>query len=248
MKLNEIKKHLTIPLESPSYPPGPYYFHNREYLIISYRTDPEAIRRIVPEPLDIPEPIAKFEVINMPDSSGFGSYIESGVVIPVVYNGMKGSFNVWMFLNDHPPIAAGREIWGFPKKWGEPSLKVIRDQLVGTLDYSGVRVATATMAYEYEALDIKEVKRSMEGNNFNLKIIPSADGSVALMQLVRYQLQNVTVKWAWKGPATLDIRPCALAPLYKLPVIEVIEGVHQLTDLTLPYGEVIYDYLEDKRY
>ena len=116
MKLKVIKKHLTMPLESPSYPPGPYYFHNREYMIISYRTDPKAIKRIVPEPLDVPEPIAKFEVINMPDSSGFGSYIESGVVIPVVYNGMRGSFNVWMFLNDHPPIAAGREIWGFPKK------------------------------------------------------------------------------------------------------------------------------------
>lgn len=247
MKIDEIKKRFAIPLESPSYPTGPYHFRDREYLIISYRTDPKAIEQIVPEPLHAPEPIAKFEVINMPDSSGFGKYIESGVTIPVVYNGMNGVFIVWMFLNDHSPIAAGREIWGFPKKWGEPSLTVVRDQVVGTLDYSGMRVATATMAYKYEALDSKKVKKEMEGNNFNLKIIPSVDGSVALIQFIRYQMKKVVVKWAWKGPASLDIRPCALAPLYKLPVIEIIEGVHILTDLTLPYGEVVYDYLKDEQ-
>ncbi len=57
-------------------------------------------------------------------------------------------------------------------------------------------------------------------------------------------MEHIVVKWAWKGPPALDIRPCVLAPLYKLPVIEVIEGVYILTDLTIPCGEVVYDYLE----
>lgn len=245
MKLDDIRKQFAMPLISASYPPGPYHFRNREFLIISYRTDLEAVEQAIPEPLHAHEPIVKFEVIRMPDSTGFGSYTESGLAIPVVYKGMKGVFIVCMFLNDHPPIAAGREIWGFPKKWGEPSVKVVRDQIIGTLDYSGVRVATGTMAYNYEALDLEEIKRQTEGNNFNLKIIPSVDGSVALMQLIRYQLTNVKVKWAWRGPAALDIHPCALAPLHKFPVREVIDGVHYLADLTLPYGEVVYDYLKE---
>lgn len=245
MKLYDIKRQFAMPLISPSYPPGPYYYRDREFLIISYRTDPEAIEQAIPEPLHAPEPIVKFEVIQMPDCTGFGSWTESGLTIPVVYKGMKGAFSVCMFLNDHPPLAGGREIWGFPKKWGEPSLRVVRDQIIGTLDYSGVRVATGTMAYNYEVLDLEEIKRQTEGNNFNLKIIPSVDGSVALMQLTRYQMTNVKVKWAWKGPAALDIHPCALAPLHKFPVREVIGGVHYLTDLTLPYGEVVYDYLKE---
>jgi acetoacetate decarboxylase len=29
-----------MPLTSPAYPIGPYRFRNREYLIITYRTDP----------------------------------------------------------------------------------------------------------------------------------------------------------------------------------------------------------------
>jgi acetoacetate decarboxylase len=27
-------------------------------------------------------------------------------------------------LNDHPPIAGGRELWGFPKKLAQPTLAV----------------------------------------------------------------------------------------------------------------------------
>ena len=40
-----------MPLSSPAYPIGPYRFRNREYLIITYRTDPQKLRELVPEPL-----------------------------------------------------------------------------------------------------------------------------------------------------------------------------------------------------
>jgi acetoacetate decarboxylase len=52
----------------------------------------------------------------MPDSTGFGDYTESGQVIPVSFKGRKGGYSHCMFLNDHSPIAGGRELWGFPKK------------------------------------------------------------------------------------------------------------------------------------
>ena len=74
-----------MPLTNPAFPPGPYRFVNREYFIIQYRTDPEALRRVVPEPLEITEPVVNYEFIRMPDSTGFGDYTESGQVIPVSY-------------------------------------------------------------------------------------------------------------------------------------------------------------------
>jgi len=53
MKIAEIKATaFAMPLTSPAFPPGPYRFINREYLIITYRTDPDALRAVVPEPLD----------------------------------------------------------------------------------------------------------------------------------------------------------------------------------------------------
>src|ERR1700761_7933630 len=115
-----------MPLASPAYPLGPYRFRNREYLIITYRTDPRKLRELVPEPLQVCEPLVKFEFIRMPDSTGFGDYTESGQVIPVSFRGRKGSYSHCMFLNDHPPIAGGREPWGFTKKLAQPTLRAPR--------------------------------------------------------------------------------------------------------------------------
>ena len=60
----------------------------------------------------------------MPDSSGFGDYSESGVVVPCLLNDEKVNFTLMMYLNDEPPTTGGREIWGFPKKFGQPKLQV----------------------------------------------------------------------------------------------------------------------------
>jgi acetoacetate decarboxylase len=43
-------------------------------MVITYRTDREALERMVPEPLEVVEPIVKYELIRMPHSTGFGSY------------------------------------------------------------------------------------------------------------------------------------------------------------------------------
>src|SRR5574337_2204085 len=84
MKIEDVRKNAyTMPLTSPAYPPGPYRFVDREFLIIAYRTDPEALRAVVPEPLEIADPVVKFEFIRMPDSAGFGAYTESGQVVSV---------------------------------------------------------------------------------------------------------------------------------------------------------------------
>ncbi len=153
------RQAFAMPLTSPSYPRGPYRFINREFLTITYRTDMGALRRLIPEPLAIPEPIVKYEFIRMPDSTGFGDYTESGQVIPVTLDGVAGGYVHAMFLNDEAPIAGGREIWGFPKKLADPSLRVEKDTLVGTLDVGSVRVATGTMGYKHRTLDHGEVSR-----------------------------------------------------------------------------------------
>ena len=97
-----------MPLLNPAFPPGPYRFVDREYLIITYRTDPARLRAMVPAPLEVDEPVVKYEFIRMPDSTGFGDYTETGQVIPVRFQGRKGGYTLCMFLNDHPPIAGGR--------------------------------------------------------------------------------------------------------------------------------------------
>lgn len=232
-----------MPLHSPSYPVGPYRFIDREYLIISYRSDPDVIRAVVPEPLEPVGPFVKYEFIRMPDSTGFGDYTESGQVIPVKWKGQVGGYVHSMFLDDDPPIAGGRELWGFPKKLASPALRVERDTLVGTLDFGSARIAVGTMGYKHRTLSPEAAMAGLREPGFLLKIIPHVDGSPRVCELVRYFLTDVTVKGAWSGPAALSLFPHALAPVADLPVHEVTSCVHLVADLTLGLGEVVHDYL-----
>lgn len=248
MKRTELlEQAFAMPHTSPAYPKGPYHFRNREYFIISYLTDPEKLRAVVPEPLTIDEanPVVHYEFIRMPDSSGFGDYTESGQVITVFdENGNKGNYTHSMYLDDEGPIAAGREIWGFPKKLASPVLKVETDTLLGTLNYGSVRVATGTMGFKHVPLDlIKEQLNIASTPNYLLKIIPHVDGSARICELVRFYLQDVEVLEAYTGPAALELFNHALAPVADLPILKIVGAKHIIANLTLGLGEVAVDYL-----
>jgi len=242
-----VEQAFAMPLTSPAYPKGPYRFIHREFFVITYRTDPERLRAVVPEPLEIDpaRPFVAYEFIRMPDSTGFGSYTESGQVIPVSFRGVRGNYTHAMYLDDHPPLAGGRELWGFPKKLASPHLRTEIDTLVGTLDYGPVRVATGTMGYKHVALDAQALGAALASTpNFLLKIIPHVDCTPRICELVRYGFEDVSMIGAWSGPTALELFSHALAPVAALPVLEVIEGKHYIADMTLGLGSVVHDYLQ----
>jgi acetoacetate decarboxylase len=247
MTRDQILKLSSMPASSPSYPLPPFRFINREYMTVIYESDPDAIRAAVPEPL-VPDPSNQvfFECIRMPDSSGFGDYTESGLVIPCHYEGTPCSFVAQMYLDDEAPIAGGREIWGFPKKFASPKLEVVSDTLTATLDYAGQRVATATMAYKYENLSRHPAKTAASIRKLQvlLKLIPDVDGKPKIAQLVGLHITEVTVKGSWSGPARLHLMPHVNAPVADLPVRKVLGGRHFVADLTLPGGHVLLDYMK----
>ena len=245
MKIDDVRKTaFAMPLTSPAYPPGPYRFYDREYIIITYRTDMDALRAVVPEPLEIAEPLVKYEFIRMPDSTGFGDYTETGQVIPVRYKGADASYTHAMFLDDEAPIAGGREIWGFPKKLVTPKISHESDVITCTLHYGSALVAIATMGYKHRIIDSEPIRKSLVSMpNYLLKIIPHVDGTPRICELVRFPIEDVTIKGAWSSPAALDLYGHAIADVARLPVREIVSAVHFKADLTLGLGAVEFDYL-----
>ena len=162
-----------------------------------------------------------------------------------------------MYLDCEPPISGGREIWGFPKKHANPSLKVTSDTLTGVLEYAGQQVALGTMGYKHENLidnnhgshrhNVEEMIKKVSKTQVNLKLIPDVDGSLAIAQLVGYNMTDIKIKGAWKGPARLHLVPHVNAPVADLPVKKIVEGTHLIADITLPYGRVLHNYLKKER-
>ena len=110
-----------------------------------------------------------------------------------------------------------------------------------------------TMGYKHENLidndhashakNVEEMLKKLSKTQVNLKLIPDVDGSLAIAQLVGYNLTDIKIKGAWKGPARLHLVPHVNAPVADLPVKKVIEGMHFIADITLPYGRIIHNYL-----
>jgi acetoacetate decarboxylase len=244
----DVLKLPSMPAAGPSYPAGPYRFVDREYMVITYETDADVIDAQLPVPLEAGDrPLIHYEWIKMPDSSGFGSYTESGMVIPCRFRGSDVNFVAQMYLDDDPPIAAGREIWGFPKKYAHPKLEIVKDTLTGTLEYGGQLVAMGTMGYKHETMagNGALTMATLAKTQVNLKLIPGVDGRAEICQLVAYNLTDIVVKGSWIGPGRLHLVPHVNAPVADFPVRKLIAAHHFLADLTLPYGHVLYDYNKD---
>ena len=98
------------------------------------------------------------------------------------------------------------------------------------------------MGFKHTTLDLEAVHASLIKPNYLLKIIPHVDGSARILEIIDYRLEDIVMKGAWSGPATLDLSPHALAPVVALPVR--VSATHILADLTLGLGKVVYDYLK----
>ena len=245
MNIEEVRRQATTPLGAPAYPAGRYRFTGREYLNILYRTDVEAMRRVVPEPLTVGDPLVRFEVMRMPDVTGLGSFTESGQVLRVEHEGEPADYLHAMYVDSLTSIASGREISAFPKKFGSPALYVDTDTLVGTLDYGSLRVATATMGYKHAPMNEDDARAELGQPTFGLKMLPGYDRRPRILELARSQITDITIRGAWTGPARLQLFEHVSAPLADLPVREIVSASHILTDLTLGRAELVFDYLAD---
>ena len=75
MKKQDVLKLSSMPLQSPTYPVGPYKFFERQYMIINYRTDPAMIRKMLPEPLEPDGDVVSIQWLDLPDGEGWGAEI-----------------------------------------------------------------------------------------------------------------------------------------------------------------------------
>jgi len=233
------------PLSAPAFPAVQPRFFDREYLNIVYRTDPEALRAVVPAPLEIDEPLVRFEVMKMNDVTGYGPYTEAGQAIQVVFDGERGEYLHAMYLDSFAATASGREVSAYPKVMASPTLYADNGALVGTLDYGTLRVATATMGYKQFELDRRQAEAEITVPTFMLKTIPDYDGTLRVQELVRTEITDVVVKAAYTGPARLQLFQHVLAPLADLPVLEIVSASHVITDLTLAPAKPVHNYLEE---
>lgn len=230
--------------EAPLVPTFPLRMRNTEILTAAYRTTPEAAAAFLPPQLQLLAPRVLVHLYRMHDADWFGSYGESAVHLPVRHpaSGVEGAFSPLLFVESDGAVAAGREIYGQPKKAGTIEVAPDGDLLVGRLRRNGIDVVTMTMPYKQQAAAAEELEALGFRTNINLKRIPSVDGEGdALRQLTAREFADVVVHEVWRGPGTVELRPNAQAPVHLLPVLDVEAAFHWRVDFTLVYGRILED-------
>lgn len=236
----------STPAEAPLAAPFPFSFRSVEVLTLCYRTSPEAVRRMLPPPLEPISDRVLIHIYNMGDVEWLGRYGECNVMIGAELPGRgRGGFSPFLFLNSDGGLAQGREVHGQPKKWANPRVEYRSDLIVGVVERNGIDCCTGTMAYKQQRGTLDELKRDAFdfSLNLNYKVLQHITGETAVRQITSRKLADVRIHECWRGPCTVELRPNAQAPLHRLPVLEELDGYYWKADFTLVPGEIIHDYL-----
>ncbi|MBV9703108.1 MAG: acetoacetate decarboxylase family protein [Methylobacteriaceae bacterium] len=234
------------PWGAPSAPPFPFTFRNAEILTLVYRTDLEAIEALLPPPLEPTGEAVLIHIYKMNDTDWLGPYGEANVMVGAALPGTEivGAYSPYLFLSSDGGIIQGREVHGQPKKLGEPRLEARGDLWVGTVVRNGIDVVTGTLAYKQRRDTLDALARAMPfAININLKAVDHIDGRPAIRQLTSRRLSDVVVHECWSGPCSVELRPNVQAPVFRLPVRDMLDGFYWRADFTLVAGSIIHDYL-----
>ena len=229
---------------SLSYPMPPFTYEGSRVVSVAFRTSPEVIRAMVPEPL-VPDAASELSVAivhhhivaPMPLS-----YYEAFLVVPVSHDGTPGQYIPVLYLDDAAAITGGREIWGFSKFGGEIQIVEQDGEVRATVQQGGVTLIDVSVRPGDPLVPIPETPNSPL---FNVKIVPSVEEGAPpdVLQLTSTTLGDPTVTVLRPGTGTLSFGSTPLDPLGSIPVLEILGASWYEYDFTLDYGEVIHDYL-----
>lgn len=233
------------PADAPHVPPFPFSYRNAEILTLAYRTSDRAIEEVLPEPLEPTSDVVVIHIYKLNDTDWLGPYTESNVMVGARLPGTaEGAYSPWLFLSSGAGVAQGREVHGQPKKDAKVKLKARGDAWVGQVKRNGIDVITGTLAYKQKRCQPDALRKYIDfGLNINLKSVDHIDGRPAIRQLTGRRFADVTIHESWEGPCTVEVRPNVQAPVFRLPVLEMLDGFYWRADFTLVPGVILHDYL-----
>ena len=234
----------SIPRSRPLYGPPPYAYRECPQLIVVFRSSETALRELVPVPITPNAHDLAFLMIGSMVTDEFGTYNEAIVAVPSSVNGIGGNHVVFHYVEGDRPMAAGREIMGWPKKFGD----IRWTSGDGRVEASCAREGSTLIRAGAELVGpARPEDLQLDPTWLNLKVIPSVvDGAPPdVAQITAMTLLDVSVADAQAGPATIEFSSTADDRLEALEIHEVIGGIFCRLSFDLPGGSVAHDYLKE---
>lgn len=242
----------TQPAFSPLYSPKAFPVITRErwQVMVVFESDPDFIESVLPEGVEAASnpPVAALWCATHAHSTMGGPYREAGAGVTVIFEGKKYFYPLVVYLSPTPEewFAAGREVWGHQKKFGEVGLLEPAGSgvVLGTLHRHGaqlLRIAVGPLEREARPEEIGFLPV------LSLRIIPhpeeprpqAAELIVTQAELVPRRGSDGRLEF-WAGPGEVAFPvPSDLEPLHRLACRRVLAGYYGCFDNILtPFGKI----------
>jgi acetoacetate decarboxylase len=225
-------------------------FYNAEMLNVFWETDPVVVKKLLPAPLEPADhPMAMAFVAWYPATNFDVTYRETALFIMARFGETEGSYCLSMSVTNDMAMAAGREMFGFPKKMADIHYNREGNTVKGWAERRDVRFMeiSATLDGEFNSPDAAEflMKRDVKddgsfiGTAFNFKYFPAPEGGA-----FDYQPRLVTQETVFRpkeilfGKGSLKVTPSPYDPWDDVPVARMLGALYTRGNNSMLGGKV----------
>jgi len=245
-KLTKDQLGFSEPQNAPLYQKPPFYYRGLECITVYYETVEQEALALLPEGLELATPPTVSIRFFRAPFTNLGAYDAALVQLRCLWDGKPKGFVCYQIVTTDAAMAAGREIWGYPKKLGHVEFGKENELFTAVVRRPReIRLCTATIRPEQPLSEEEIAALSAQGGPpVCLKVIPSAvEGEgPSLVQLIE-SAGSIDIKEQWRGPGSFHFDdPSPVDPWYRLAVSRFIGSYYSIYDSVLALGSVLKTY------
>lgn len=225
-------------------------FYDAEMLIVLWETKADIVKRLLPPPLKpARKPLATAFVANYPRTNFGVSYLESALFLRADFNGEEGNYCLSMPVTDDMAMAAGREIFGYPKKIGSIQFHRRGEDVEGLAERHGVRFfeVRAELTGKFNVEDAQNIFSEIfkiDANPaviaYNFKHFPAPEGNGfdyhprLIREEVEFRPNSIEV-----GEAEIVLRSSDYDPWAEVEIVRVLGAIYTVGNSSMRKGRVV---------
>jgi acetoacetate decarboxylase len=197
-------------------------FMGTRSLTVLFETNPEAVRALLPPPLEpTPEAVGHAWVGEIGNSNCVGPFLGAALYVRARYSDLVGDYCITMPMSTDAAVIFGRELYGEPKKLAKIIFERQGEHVWGSAERYNIRYMSLR-----GRMDGPGGTGRHQSSTFHFKYLPRPDGSgFDHPPLLVHITTNVNVQAAEHGRGELVLRDSPYDPVADIPVTQVIQAI-----------------------
>lgn len=218
------KPAYNVPVHAPLFPDPfvPYTCKDYVSIFAIAKVKETEIRRILSyTPFEF---VSDKIVLSITDFSNTDkvSFMDCALVVPVKYGNRNGGYYFYEYENNDAAIAAGRDLWGYPKKYAGINLIENDGELIGSARKNGevfleIKVDTSKETHKPEEPETSP--------HLNIRTIPKPDGNIYMQEIIeRDTSPDFVLHEKTYNPVSVNVKSTTTDPLHLLEPLDIVGG------------------------